>query len=162
MEAEDTLLPAHLATMLDVSYDNPTLKERLAPLFEAQNSGKLTPGAVRAANATWEAFAEGSVAPADFLRAPIGAPYCVEKIPGKGRGMVASRDLSAGETVLMENPSVERPGVLRLAEGSDSYRRFNIEAFKMEFTVIAPVKEGEELTISYNHMSQGLKVNYGI
>ncbi|KAJ7489353.1 hypothetical protein FB451DRAFT_1553188 [Mycena latifolia] len=126
-ETDHASLPPHLATILDLSYrpidqwvqlpspflipfpkrPRPSeLKERLTPLFEAQGAGGLIPGAVRAASATWDAFAEGSVAPTDFLRAPIGAPYRVEKIAGKGRGIVASRDLKAGEIVLMESPLI--------------------------------------------------------
>ncbi|KAJ6598438.1 hypothetical protein DFH09DRAFT_1131774 [Mycena vulgaris] len=125
--AEDITLPPHLASWLDLSYDNPPtqlpspflipfpnlkrpkpseLKARLSPLFEAQGAEKLIPAATRAAGATWDAYAEGSVAPADFLRSPIGAPYRVEKIPGKGRGMLAARDLAAGEIVLMEAPLI--------------------------------------------------------
>ncbi|KAJ7750395.1 hypothetical protein DFH07DRAFT_775095 [Mycena maculata] len=86
---QNTSLPENLAGILDITY-NPTsssplpftpfpkrprpsqLKERLAPLFDAQGAGDLTPAVVRAVSATWDAYTEGSVAPTDFFRAPIG------------------------------------------------------------------------------------------
>ncbi|KAJ7672099.1 hypothetical protein B0H17DRAFT_882878, partial [Mycena rosella] len=155
---------------------------------------------------------------------PIGALYRVEKIPGKGRGMVASRDLKAGDIVLMESPLIfivdgrvnpllfftlpkqaihammllhnripdnreisvqedspqhrlldylkgvvttnafgetidangTKAGLIVLAgslfnhsDDSNVYRTFDISASKMSFTVVTPVKEGEELTVSY-------------
>ncbi|KAJ7496758.1 hypothetical protein FB451DRAFT_1386125 [Mycena latifolia] len=251
MNEANNSLPAPLATMLDVTYDNPTASPRLTPFpkrprpsqLEARlapdihGAGNLLPVAVRAAGETWAAYAEGSVAPADFLRAPIGAPYRVEKIPGKGRGLVASRDLKAGEIVLKEGPLILlREGKLDLlmflalpkaavhammllhntipnnrefsltddipqhrlldylkgvattnafsamvaADGtqagmillsgsllnhSDKYNvhwEFDISAFKMVFTTVTAVKEGEELTDTYNRTAQVLKENYGI
>ncbi|KAJ7151603.1 hypothetical protein C8R46DRAFT_1122548 [Mycena filopes] len=41
-------------------------------------------------------------------------------------------------------------------------RRFDIDAFKMAFTMNTAVKEGEELLVSYNQTSENLKNNYGI
>ncbi|KAJ6551367.1 hypothetical protein B0H19DRAFT_1157354 [Mycena capillaripes] len=118
-------LPPDLAAILNISYDRlftelpfflkpfprpPTASEltaRLAPFFEKPvDARSLIPAAVRTASETWSAFGNGSVPPADFLRSPPGAPYCVTKIPGKGRGMLGSRDLQAGEVVLMERPLI--------------------------------------------------------
>ncbi|KAJ7472349.1 hypothetical protein B0H11DRAFT_1351991 [Mycena galericulata] len=125
-DLQNTYLPENLASILDASYSNQAsntnqlpspllvpfskrprpsqLKERLAPRLVELDAGSLIQGAVRAADAAWDAYTDGSVAPTDFLRTPIGALYRVKTIPGKGRGMVASRDLAAGETVLLESP----------------------------------------------------------
>ncbi|KAJ7750394.1 hypothetical protein DFH07DRAFT_961361 [Mycena maculata] len=117
----NTSLPENLAGILDTTY-NPAinssqlpfpkrprpseLKEHIALIFDSQGAGRLMSAAARAASDTWDAYVEGSVVPTDFLHAPIGAPYRVAEIPGKGRGMVASRDLKAGEAVLMDSPLI--------------------------------------------------------
>lgn len=58
---------------------------------------------------TWDNFANGSVSPNDFMRTPFGAPYEVVTIPGKGRGMIASRDIKAREIVLRDTPLLILP-----------------------------------------------------
>ncbi|KAF7324701.1 putative set domain-containing protein [Mycena kentingensis (nom. inval.)] len=121
---QNTTLPPHLAALLDTCFSpdaavpdilatytkrpKPSqLKARLTPLFvnPIQNEPGLLPAAIRAANATWDSFTEGSVAPSDFLRSPIGAAYRVTNVAGKGRGMVATRTIQAGERVLVESPT---------------------------------------------------------
>ncbi|KAF7353077.1 40S ribosomal protein S7 [Mycena venus] len=117
----DASLSAHLAAVLDISYDRPPnpqlapfrgrptgaeLTARLSPLFDVVGASGLVPVAVRAAREAWDKYGDGSVAPTEFLRPPRGAAYRIAKIPGKGRGMLASRDLKAGETVLVETPLI--------------------------------------------------------
>ncbi|KAJ7785690.1 hypothetical protein B0H16DRAFT_1487669 [Mycena metata] len=213
------------------------LKERLTTFFEAQSAPNLIPAAVQAANESWATFGDGSVAPSDFLRPSPSAPYRVVEIPGKGRGMRASRDLQAGDVVLAESPLIvlvkdkllalnffalpkhaihallllhnkipenkefslqqdspqhrlldylkgvattnafegpvhkgrERAGFIVLAgslfnhsEEPNVYREFDVSSFKMTFTMIVSVKEGEELTVSYNQSPELLRSNYGI
>jgi hypothetical protein len=55
-------------------------------------------------NRSWEAYTGGSVAPNEFLRTPFGAAYEVVSIEGKDRGMIASRPIKAGGTILQETP----------------------------------------------------------
>lgn len=43
------------------------------------------------------------------MRTPFGAPFEVVTIPGKGRGMIASRDIKAGEIVLRVTPVIILP-----------------------------------------------------
>jgi hypothetical protein len=43
------------------------------------------------------------------MQSPGGAPYQVVAIPGKGRGMVATRVRSAGDTILQEMPMLVMP-----------------------------------------------------
>ncbi|KAJ7151602.1 hypothetical protein C8R46DRAFT_1122547 [Mycena filopes] len=247
-------LPTKLAAILNISYDRegdprspltpfqkrPTASEltaRLTPLFEFQNATSLIPAAVRAADESWAAFSNGSVAPSDFLRPPASAMYRVTKIPGKGRGMRASRDLLAGEIVLAETPLIilvneelnalnffalpkgaihallllhnqipenlqfalqwdipqhrlldylkgvattnafsekvqeggEKAGLVVLAgslfnhsEQPNVYRIFDVAEFKMTFFTATAVKEGEELTVSYNQSREILKNHHGI
>ncbi|KAJ7037481.1 hypothetical protein C8F04DRAFT_413054 [Mycena alexandri] len=248
-------LPGSLATILNFSYDTPgdprspltpfkkrptvaELTERLTPFFEAQNAPSLIPAAVQAADESWAAFGDRSVAPSDFFRPAPGAPYRVAEIPGKGRGMRASRDLQAGDVVVSESPLIvlvkdqlfalnffalpkgainallllhnripenfefslqqdspqhrlldylkgvattnafeepvqkggERAGVIVLAGSLFNHstkepnvdRKFDVSSFKMTFTTTIPVKEGEELTVSYNRSAELLRSHYGI
>ncbi|EMR71853.1 putative set domain-containing protein [Eutypa lata UCREL1] len=60
-------------------------------------------------NRSWEAYIEGSVGPSDFMRTPFGAAYQIVTIEGKGRGIIASRDIAAGEVVLRETPVLVAP-----------------------------------------------------
>ncbi|KAH9883471.1 hypothetical protein F4778DRAFT_766636 [Xylariomycetidae sp. FL2044] len=63
----------------------------------------------RSINRSWEAYAEGFVGPSDFLRTPFGASFQLVTIEGKGRGIIASQDIKAGEVILEESPLVLAP-----------------------------------------------------
>ncbi|KAJ6497161.1 hypothetical protein C8R47DRAFT_1114060 [Mycena vitilis] len=120
-----TSLAPHLAATLNLCYDRPSnglppflipfrtrpteseAAARLGPFFEALHASSLIPAAVRAVRETWNTY--GIVAPADFLQPPPDALYRVAKVPGKGRGMLASRDLQAGEVLLAESPLLILP-----------------------------------------------------
>lgn len=58
---------------------------------------------------TWDDFYDGSVGPNEFMRSPFGALYEVVTIAGKGRGMLATRDIEAGETILQDTPVLLLP-----------------------------------------------------
>ncbi|KAF7303807.1 putative set domain-containing protein [Mycena indigotica] len=127
---ENTALPGHLDNLIEVCFGpnaeefvassearplllpfskrpKPSqLRDRLSALFSLQGADSLTPTAIRAVNLTWENFTEGSVAPNDFLRSPIGAAYRVTNVSGKGRGLIATRNITVGERVLIEHPVV--------------------------------------------------------
>ena len=64
---------------------------------------------LRSVHRTWENFYEGSVSPSEFMRTPFGAPYEIVSVAGKGRGVVASRDITAGEVVLQDTPVLVLP-----------------------------------------------------
>ncbi|TVY76033.1 hypothetical protein LSUE1_G007789 [Lachnellula suecica] len=71
-----------------------------APVMEA---------VLRSVARTWDKFHEASVSPSDFVRTPNGASYEIVNIAGKGRGIIASRDIKAGETILEEAPVLVLP-----------------------------------------------------
>jgi SET domain len=64
---------------------------------------------LRSIQRSWDSFGEGSVAPNEFMRTPFGAPYEIVAIEGKGRGIIASRDIRAGEAVLQDWPVLMFP-----------------------------------------------------
>lgn len=43
------------------------------------------------------------------MRTPFGAPYEMATIPNKGRGVIASRDIKAGEVILSDTPVLVLP-----------------------------------------------------
>ncbi|KAJ7678120.1 hypothetical protein DFH06DRAFT_1167913 [Mycena polygramma] len=120
-------LDPQFAAILNLSYDRPSnelppfliplrirptqseVEARLGPFFEALDASSLIPATVRAVSETWNTYGGGTVAPADFLRSQPGALYRVAKIPRKGRGMLASRDLEVGEVLLAESPLMILP-----------------------------------------------------
>ncbi|CAJ2507372.1 Uu.00g085580.m01.CDS01 [Anthostomella pinea] len=63
----------------------------------------------RSINRSWEAYTEGSVGPSDFIRTPLGAPFEIASINGKGRGLIASRIINAGEVILEDSPVLLLP-----------------------------------------------------
>jgi hypothetical protein len=56
-----------------------------------------------------ESYTEGSVGPREFMRTPFGASYGIVTIEGKGRGIVASRNIKTGEIILQESPVLILP-----------------------------------------------------
>lgn len=64
---------------------------------------------LRSVHQSWENFHEGSVSSNEFMRTPFGAPYEVVNIAGKGRGLIASRDIKVGETILQDTPVLVLP-----------------------------------------------------
>ncbi|PVH76339.1 hypothetical protein DL98DRAFT_295895 [Cadophora sp. DSE1049] len=64
---------------------------------------------LRSVHRAWDNFYEGPVSPSDFLRTPIGAAYEIVSMAGKGRGVIASRDITAGEIILREAPVIVLP-----------------------------------------------------
>jgi len=64
---------------------------------------------LRSVNRAWDDFHEGSVSPNEFMRATIGASYEIVEITGKGRGIIANRDIEAGEVILKEAPVLLLP-----------------------------------------------------
>jgi hypothetical protein len=77
-------------------------------------SGNRHPPAVMAAvlssvQRSWDSYADGSVAPNEFMRTPFGTPYEIVSIEGKGRGVIASRDIKANEVILQDSPVIVLP-----------------------------------------------------
>ena len=64
---------------------------------------------LRSIQRSWDTYTESSITPHEFMRAPYGASYEVVAIEGKGRGMVASRDIKAGQIILEESPVLLLP-----------------------------------------------------
>jgi hypothetical protein len=58
---------------------------------------------------TWDRFSEPSINPSDFMRSPPDAAYSVCTIEGKGRGIVANREISYGEVISKEAPLLVMP-----------------------------------------------------
>ncbi|KAI4957422.1 hypothetical protein J4E86_004560 [Alternaria arbusti] len=67
-------------------------------------SEELKQATYRSISRAWDEYAAGGENPSAFMRSPTGAPYKIVSIEGKGRGVVATRDIKAGETVLQESP----------------------------------------------------------
>jgi hypothetical protein len=63
----------------------------------------------RSINRAWEEYTVGLENSSAFMRTPVGAAYEVVSIPGKGRGLVASRDIGANELILQESPILIAP-----------------------------------------------------
>ena len=84
------------------------LYKRLASL-EYKHSVRAMQVVVHSIQQAWEKFHQESVTPHEFLRARSDAVYKIVSIPLKGRGIVASRCIKAGEVVLKESPIVMMP-----------------------------------------------------
>ncbi|KAL2072691.1 hypothetical protein VTL71DRAFT_12034 [Oculimacula yallundae] len=65
--------------------------------------------ALRSIQRTWDKFHDGSVTPNEFLRTPFDVPYEIVSINGRGRGIIASRDITAGEVIMQESPVLMFP-----------------------------------------------------
>ena len=63
----------------------------------------------RSISRAWEEYAAGGENPSASMRSPTGASYKIVSIEGKGRGVVATRDIKAGEIVLQESPVLIMP-----------------------------------------------------
>ncbi|KAE9376480.1 hypothetical protein N431DRAFT_529532 [Stipitochalara longipes BDJ] len=74
-----------------------------------RHSPAVMEAVLRSIQLSWDNFAEGSVAPNEFMRTPFGAMYKVVAVEGKGRGMIASRDIKADEIILQESPVLILP-----------------------------------------------------
>lgn len=65
------------------------------PSADDRHADQMLDHVYRSINRSWDVYTEGSVAPNEFMRTPFGANYeIVADIPGKGRGIMASRDSS--------------------------------------------------------------------
>ncbi|KAL2062166.1 hypothetical protein VTL71DRAFT_6432 [Oculimacula yallundae] len=63
----------------------------------------------RSINRSWDIYHEGKVPASNFMRSRKSVPYEIVNligIEGERRGMIASRDLKAGETILEEFPII--------------------------------------------------------
>ncbi|KAN0116925.1 hypothetical protein V8E51_002902 [Hyaloscypha variabilis] len=78
-------------------------------LDKNRHSPAIMEAVLRSIERCWDKFGEGLVAPNEFMHTPSGAMYEVVAIEGKGRGMVASRDIKAGEIILQESPLLLLP-----------------------------------------------------
>jgi hypothetical protein len=57
----------------------------------------------RSISRAWDEYTTGSESLSAFMRSPTGASYKTVSIEGKGRGVVATRDIKAGKIVLQES-----------------------------------------------------------
>ncbi|KAI4701359.1 hypothetical protein J4E81_003099 [Alternaria sp. BMP 2799] len=72
-------------------------------------SEELKKATYRSISRAWDEYATGGESPSAFMRSPTGAPYKIVPIEGKGRGVVATREIKAGEIVLQESPVLVMP-----------------------------------------------------
>ncbi|CZR58324.1 uncharacterized protein PAC_08216 [Phialocephala subalpina] len=79
---------------------------------------------LRSVHRTWENFYEGSVSPNEFMCTPFGAPYEIVAIAGKGRGVIASRDIKAAEVIIQDTPKALE-GILLLHNETPDLRHFS-------------------------------------
>ncbi|CZT48428.1 uncharacterized protein RSE6_09116 [Rhynchosporium secalis] len=57
----------------------------------------------------WHKYYKLKVPANEFMKFPERDPYKLVVVPGKGRGLIASRDLKGGEKILEESPMVTLP-----------------------------------------------------
>lgn len=72
-------------------------------------SEELKQATYRSISHAWNEYATGVESPSTFMRSPTGAPNKIVSIEGKGRGVVATRDIKAGEVSLQESPLLVMP-----------------------------------------------------
>lgn len=68
---------------------------------------------LKSINRTWDKFEDGAVLANDFLTNRHGDCFEIATIEGKGRGLIASREIVAGETILREFPIIQLPGDIK-------------------------------------------------
>ncbi|KAH9932980.1 uncharacterized protein B0H18DRAFT_1115620 [Fomitopsis serialis] len=86
-------------------------------------------------------------------------PIVVQDVPGKGKGVIATRPITAGELVLLEAPLFTLPSeydnsaVLAKLVALTGNNFWEDTLHKISFRALKDVAEGEELCICYTEPS---------